>query len=186
MSSPPLSLPALVQACDGGAPEARAALFAALYAELHRIARRESARYGALAGIGATTLLHEAFLHLQGGAQAGFKDQAHFLAYAARAMRGLAIDQVRAAQADKRGGGLDITHLNTDLLDQVAGPQALVSLGDALDELARHEPALAHLVDLKFFCGISLIEIAALTGVSERTAQRQWDKAKLLLRLALQ
>jgi DNA-directed RNA polymerase specialized sigma24 family protein len=100
-------------------------------------------------------------------------------------MRGLVIDHVRARHADKRGGGLDITSLSTELAEQVAGPQELDGLSDALDELAQQEPALAHLVDLKFFCGIPLIEIAALTGVSERTAQRQWDKAKLLLRMAL-
>lgn len=176
----------LVQRCDSGDPAARAALFAALYDELHRIARRESARFGGLAALGATTLLHEAFLDLQRGGAAGFNDQAHFMAYAARAMRGLVIDHVRARHADKRGGGLDITSLNTELVEKVAGPQALDELSDALDELAQHEPALAHLVDLKFFCGIPLIEIAKLTGISERTAQRQWEKAKLLLRLALQ
>jgi len=183
--SVPADLPALVRRCDGGDGQARGELFAALYNELHRIARRESARFGGLAALGATTLLHEAFLDLQRGGDAGFKDQAHFLAYAARAMRGLVIDHVRARHADKRGGGLDITSLNTELAEQVAGPQELDGLSDALDALAVHEPALAHLVDLKFFCGIPLIEIAALTGVSERTAQRQWEKAKLLLRLAL-
>lgn len=179
------ALATLIQRCEGNDPGARAELFAALYDELHRIARRESGRFGALSALSATTLLHEAFLDLQRGGGSGFNDQAHFLAYAARAMRGLVIDHVRARHADKRGGGLDITSLNTELAEQVAEPQELEGLSDALDELAQQEPALAHLVDLKFFCGIPLVEIAALTGVSERTAQRQWDKAKLLLRLAL-
>ena len=67
----------------------------------------------------------------------------------------------------------------------VAQPEALQSVGDALDELAQVEPDLANVVDLKFFCGFTLGEIATMKGVSERTVQRQWDKARLLLHSAL-
>jgi DNA-directed RNA polymerase specialized sigma24 family protein len=92
---------------------------------------------------------------------------------------------VRSRQAAKRGGGLDITSLDTAVAEQCAEPVGLQTLSDALDDLAQLEPALAHLVDLKFFCGFSLIEISAMTGVSERTTQRQWEKARLLLQQAL-
>ena len=186
MSSPPdLAPDALLPRAESGDAAARSALFAALYAELHRIARREAGRWGSMHSLGATTLLHEAYLDIGGRTGLTFNDKAHFLSYAARAMRGLVIDHVRSRQAAKRGGGLDITSFNTDLAEQCAEPEGLQTLSDALDELAKLEPALAHLVDLKFFCGFTLIEIAAMTAVSERTAQRQWEKARLLLRHAL-
>lgn len=177
--------PDLLPRAEGGDAAARNALFAALYAELHRIARREAGRWGAMPALGATTLLHEAYLDIGGRTGLAFNDKAHFLSYAARAMRGLVIDHVRSRQAAKRGGGLDITSFNTELAEQCAEPESLQTLSDALDELAQLEPALAHLVDLKFFCGFTLVEIAAMTGVSERTAQRQWEKSRLLLRHAL-
>jgi len=177
---------ALVQRAEAGDAEARGALFATLYAELHRIARREAGRYGVLPSLGTTTLLHEAYLDIGGRAGLQFNDRSHFLGYAARAMRGLVIDHVRSRQAQKRGGGLDITSFSTAVAEQCAAPDSLQTLSDALDALAQDEPALAHLVDLKFFCGFPLVEIAAMTGVSERTAQRQWDKARMLLRHALE
>jgi RNA polymerase sigma factor (TIGR02999 family) len=175
----------LVQRAEAGDEKARSALFSTLYAELHRIARREAGRYGDLPSLGTTTLLHEAYLDIGGRAGLQFQDKNHFLGYAARAMRGLVIDHVRSRHAAKRGGGLDITSFSTAVADQCAEPEGLQTLSDALDALAQDEPALAHLVDLKFFCGFSLVEIAAMTGISERTAQRQWDKARLLLRHAL-
>jgi RNA polymerase sigma factor (TIGR02999 family) len=185
-ATPPLALPALVKRAEHGDATARGELFASLYAELHRIARREAGRFGDMAALGTTTLLHEAYIDIGGRAGLAFNDESHFLAYAARAMRGLVIDHVRSRQAAKRGGGLDITSLDTAVAEQCAGPDGLQTLSDALDDLAQLEPALAHLVDLKFFCGFSLIEISAMTGVSERTTQRQWEKARLLLQQALQ
>lgn len=183
---PHLAMPALVQRAELGDATARGELFASLYTELHRIARREAGRYGELAALGTTTLLHEAYIDIGARVGLAFNDKSHFLAYAARAMRGLVIDHVRSRQAAKRGGGLDITSLDTAVAEQCASPEGLQSLSDALDDLAQLEPALAHLVDLKFFCGFSLVEIAAMTGVSERTAQRHWEKARLLLQQALQ
>lgn len=162
-----------------------AALFASLYAELHRIARREVHRQGSSSPVSATTLLHEAYLDLSQRDQLTFPDRAHFLAYAGRAMRGLVIDRVRERQAQKRGGGLDITSLDTEFAEACSQPEQLEALGDALDELAALEPALSTVVDLKYFCGFSLVEIAELQGVSERTVQRRWEKARLLLYRAL-
>ena len=100
-------------------------------------------------------------------------------------MRGLVIDKVRAKHAQKRGGGLDITVLDTLNAEEVAQPEVLQHIGDALDELAVLEPELATVVDLKFFGGLSAAEIGALQGVSERTVQRQWEKARMLLFHAL-
>ena len=157
------------------------ALFAKLYDELHRIARRELARSGGDLGASPTTLLHEAYLDMVARESLVFPDRARFLAYAGRAMRALVIDQVRARGAIKRGGALHITSLDTHIADQVAEPQQLAHIGAALDELAQLEPELATVVDLKFFCGFNVAEIAALQGLSERTVQRRWEKARLLL-----
>ena len=161
------------------------ALFARLYAELRQIARRELRRSAGLA-LSPTTLLHETYLKVQQRQDVVFPDQPRFLAYAARAMRNLVIDYARNRQAQKRGGGFEITALPTELPEQVADAVELERLGAAVDSLAELDPVLAQLVDLKFFCGYSLIEIASMRGVSERTAQRDWDKARVLLKRALE
>jgi RNA polymerase sigma factor (TIGR02999 family) len=160
-------------------------LFAQLYAELRQIARRELRRSAGLA-LSPTTLLHETYLKVQQRQDVAFPDQPRFLAYAARAMRNLVIDYARNRQAHKRGGGFEITALPTELPEQVADTAELERVGAAIDTLAELDPVLAQLVDLKFFCGYSLIEIASIRGVSERTAQRDWDKACVLLKRALE
>jgi RNA polymerase sigma factor (TIGR02999 family) len=162
------------------------ALFTELYQKLRRMARRESARLGPHGALSTTTLLHEAYLDIARRDALAFPTEAHFLAYAARAMRGLVIDRVRERKAQKRGGGLDITSLDTEHAEQCPQPELLSDIGEALDELARLEPVLAQVVDLKFFCGFSMAEIANILGTSERTVQRQWEKARLLLHHAMQ
>lgn len=173
---------ALITSADGGDRSAADALFDALYAELHGLARRELARqYGGEQGLGVTTLLHQAYVAIAERDGAVFPDRARFMAYAARVMRGLIIDNVRYRHAEKRGGETVITPLDTDVADQVGDEQHLRQVSEALDELATHDPALAEIVDLKFFCGFSFAEIAAMRGVSERTVQRSWDKSRLYL-----
>jgi RNA polymerase sigma factor (TIGR02999 family) len=161
------------------------ALFASLYNELRQIARREIRRQAGVS-LSATTLLHEAYFKMKERSDAAFPDEAHFLAYAARAMRTLVIDYARSRQAQKRGGAFEITRLPTEAPEQLTEAAELERLGAAIDALAVHDSALAQLVDLKFFCGYSLIEIAAMRGISERTVQRDWDKARMLLKHALE
>ena len=161
------------------------ALFGTLYAELHRLARREVHRQGPVGRLGATTLLHEAYLSMSGREGTVFVDHARFMAYAARVMRGLIIDDVRRRRSEKRGGLFDITSLGLDHSESVITPYSLILISDALDELAEVEPALAEIIDLKFFCGFSFGEIAAMRGVSERTIQRTWEKGRLYLHHAL-
>lgn len=161
------------------------ALFATLYAELHRLARRELHRRGPAGGLGVTTLLHEAYISISGREGAAFVDHARFMAYAARVMRGLIIDDLRRRRSEKRGGLFAITPLETDHAESVSSPQALMRISDALDELGDIEPDLAEIVDLKFFCGFSFTEIAAMRGVSERTIQRSWEKGRLYLHHAI-
>ena len=178
-------LTALFAAAEKGDAAARERLFQTLYAELHRLARRELWRSGAAVSMGATTLLHEAFIDMSGRDAIAFPDRARFMAYAARAMRGLIIDHARSRHAQKRGGQFEITALDTDIASQVADKIDLPAVGDALDGLAEAEPALAQVVDLKFFCGFSFAEIAAMRGVSERTVQRDWEKARIYLHRSL-
>jgi RNA polymerase sigma factor (TIGR02999 family) len=178
-------LQALVSRAQAGDALAVDALFTTLYQQLRRMARREAGRLGPHAPLGATTLLHEAWLELSQRDALAFPSEGHFMAYAARAMRGLVIDRVRERQAQKRGGGLDITSLDTELAEQCAQPELLTDIDAALEDLAKLEPTLAQVVDLKFFCGFSMVEIGALMGTSERTAQRQWEKARTLLYVAL-
>lgn len=167
-------------------PPAAERLFATLYDELHRLAEQQLRRGGPGLAISATTLLHEAYLALRQSA-ASFPDQARFMGYVARAMRGLIIDHARRGQAKKRGGGAFEITLTPEVAPGAGGADAqeLERLGDALDELAGVEPALAELVDLHFFGGLSFVEIAAIRGVSDRTVQRDWRKARLLLHRAL-
>lgn len=179
------TLSALFASAAQGDAAASEQLFQALYAELHRLAARELRRSGGPVTLGATTLLHEAYLNISGREAMSFPDRARFMGYAARAMRGLIIDHVRNRQAQKRGGGFEITALNTDIADNVADHVQLTRVGDSLDELAKVDATLAQVVDLKFFCGFSFAEIAALRGVSERTVQRDWEKARIYLHQAL-
>ncbi len=159
-------------------------LFAALYNELHRLARRELARRGHNVTLGATTLLHEAYLDMSARG-AVFPDRARFMAYAARAMRGLIIDYARRRYAQKRGGLFELTSLQTTIADSLTDANELQRISDALDELSAVDATLAEVVDLKFFCGFSFAEIGAMRGVSERTVQRHWEKARLYLYRAI-
>jgi RNA polymerase sigma factor (TIGR02999 family) len=161
---------------------AKERLFAGLYDELHRLAQRALRRDGRLLPISATTLLHESYLSV---AKADFTDSQRFLAYAARTMRGLIIDETRRRRALKYGGAFVITSLDedaeSDQEDGAAYDHELLRINDALDELEAKDPALAELVQLRYFCGLSLAQIGVLRGVTQRTVQRQWDKARLLL-----
>jgi len=171
---------------DSGSVQEPSALFVSLYDQLRRIAQRELRRSSGALALSATTLLHEAYFKMKERSDAAFPDEPHFLAYAARAMRTLVIDYARSLQAEKRGGAFHITRLPTEIPEQQTEAADLERLGAAIDALGVHDSALAQLVDLKFFCGYSLIEIAAMRGISERTAQRDWDKARMLLKQALE
>jgi len=175
------TISSLIAAAERGDGSASEALFRALYAELHRLARRELARPGATGSLGVTTLLHEAYLDIVARDGAAFPDRARFMRYAARVMRGLIIDHARGRRAQKRGGQFEITSIDTDVAENVADEKELTLISEALDQLAQIDASLAEVVDLKFFCGFSLAEVAAMRGVSERTVQRHWEKARIYL-----
>jgi RNA polymerase sigma factor (TIGR02999 family) len=180
-------LAALIRRADASDAAAADELFALLYGELHRLAEHHLRRRGSALTLGSTTLLHEAYLNISQRDDIAFADRSRFLAYASRAMRGLVIDYARRRRARKRGRDLEITLMG----DEPASPDAaqtteeLERLADALDELASLDAALSSLVDMHFFSGFSLVEIAALRGVSTKTVQRDWRKARMLLQHAL-
>ncbi len=157
-------------------------LFALLYHELHRLAEHHLHRGGSALTLGTTTLIHEAYLNISARDEIAFDSRNRFLAYASRAMRGLVIDYARRKRARRRGAEFEIT-----LAEEQAGhggtrtAEELTRLSDALDELGAMDAGLAQLVDMHFFCGFSFVEIASERGVSERTVQRDWRKARMLL-----
>jgi RNA polymerase sigma factor (TIGR02999 family) len=181
MGSATSSITSLIQAAETGDHSASSALFAALYSELHRLAKREVARQSGGVTLSPTTLLHQAYLDMAERDGRAFPDQARFMGYAARVMRGLIIDHVRMRQAQKRGGQFELTSLPTEAGEMIADHRELSRMSEILDELAATEPALAEIVDLKFFCGFTFGEIAAMNGLAERTVQRRWDKARIYL-----
>src|SRR5688572_32603941 len=175
------SITALLANAKRGDRAATDAVFAALYEELHRMARRELARRGGNMTVSATTLLHDAYLNIAKREGVTFLDRNHYMGYACRVMRRLIIDYARIRQAQKRGGHFEFTSIITDVADPMASADELTRISDALDELGTVDERLVRVVDLKVFCGFSFVEIADMLGVTERTIQRNWEKARIFL-----
>lgn len=173
----------LVTAADLGDADSVREVFASLYTELHALAESHLRRQSEDFSLGTTTLVHDAYLQMSSRSPVAFPDRARFFAYASLVMRGLVIDRVRRKLAFKRGGGFQFTTLSNAPVAVGAADESphLDALTAAMHHLTQIDPALAELVDLHFFCGFSFVEIAQLRGVSERTAQRDWRKARLLL-----
>jgi RNA polymerase sigma factor (TIGR02999 family) len=170
----------LIDLAERGDAVSASKLFTLLYGQLHRLAKRQLARQGDVS-ISATTLIHEAYLDMAMQQGQSFPDRGRFMAYASRVMRGLIIDHVRNRLAVKRGGQFELTSLTTDIGDVIHDDQELERISQVLDELAHLDSSLSQVVDLKFFCGFSFSEIADMQGVSERTVQRKWEKARIYL-----
>src|SRR5262245_61770829 len=142
-------LSSLIEAAERGDASAVNALFSALYSELHRLAKRELARRGFAMSLGASTLLHEAYLDIASREGPSFPDRGRFCVYAARVMRGLIIDHARNRRAQKRGGAFEITSLKTNMDESAPDAAHLAEISAALEELAQTDPALTEIVDLK-------------------------------------
>lgn len=179
------TISSLMASAEGGDPSAADVLFTALYRELHDLARRQLSRSTAEMTLGTTTLLHEAYLGIAAREGTVFPDRGRFMGYAAKVMRGLIIDHVRNRKALKRGGQFHISSLDVDVAEAERADD-LSRIGAALDQLAAVDADLAQIVDLKFFCGFTFAEIAALRGLNERTVRRYWDKARIYLHGAVQ
>lgn len=176
----------LLQAARSGDRAAADRVVARLYADMQRMARRHMRRAGNMTLLDTTALVHEAWLRLGGTEGKDFPDRRHFLAYAAQAMRSVVIDLVRARQAERRGGGQEHLTLNTAIAELTPqGDDAVLRVHEALDELAQLEPRLAQVVEMRYFGGLLEQEIADALGVTERTVQRDWQKARLFLSMSL-
>jgi len=176
----------LLRAAGAGDHRAHDQVLALLYDELHRLARSRLRQSGEMTLLDTTSLVHESYLRMQGSSGLDFADRHHFLAYAARVMRTIVIDIVRARQAQRRGGDALHVTLDTAIGDSVARQEdEIMRVHEALDELAAVEERLARVVEMRYFGGLTDAEIAECLGLTERTVQRDWQKARLFLSMAL-
>ena len=177
----------LLDAAHQGDRGAMDRVLATLYQELHSMARRQLAgQHGHT--LDATALVHEAYLKLigRGAGAAQFDDRAHFFAYAASAMRSVVVDYARQRLAQKRGGDLHrVTDLPEDLEGGLRLDEDMLGLDTALSRLSSVDPRLTQVVELRYFAGLSELEIAALLQRSERSVRRDWQKARMFLLASL-
>jgi RNA polymerase sigma factor (TIGR02999 family) len=167
-----------------GGQEALDRLFPLVYHELRAIAHRHVA--GRKKGSIATTeVVHEAYLKLVDQSRAHWRDRAHFFALASAAMRHVLVDRARARATRKRGGERRQVTLDDEMLVVDNDAESLLVIDDALTRLAELEPRLARIVECRFYGGLSEEEIAEALGVTVRTVQRDWSKARMLLSHAL-
>lgn len=156
-----------------------------LYDDLRAIAHRQLALRPGEGTLSTTAVVHEAYLKLAAQSGLTWKDESHFVALAALAMRHVLVDRARARFAGKRDGAQIRITLDEEILPANEQPQILLQLSDAIEALAAVEPRLAQVIDCRFFGGMSEEEIAKALGVTTRTVQRDSAKARMLLRRAL-
>lgn len=154
--------------------------FTQYYPELKKIAHARL-RGSGLDAMQTTAVLHEGYLKLAGGTGLAVADRLQFFAYTSRVLRSIVIDLVREERALRRGGDAQIVTLDTAAGEGLPESVDIETLNDALGDLAKLEPALARLVEMRFFGGMSEEEIATALGVSIRTVSREWRKARAVL-----
>jgi RNA polymerase sigma factor (TIGR02999 family) len=171
---------------QAGDTAARDALFAAAYSELHRLAHARLRDGGRNTVLDTTCLVHESYLRFLRAGQLRAEDRRAFFAYASQVMRSVIVNSVRERIAQKRGGNARPLTLSTQLGATMAdGEESIMKVHEALEELAKAEPRLAQVVEMRYFGGYSEAEMAETLGVTERTVQRDWEKARLILSAAL-
>ncbi len=165
-----------------GDEDASRRLFSLLYDDLKRVAQRQMRGERAEHTLGATALVHEAYLKFRGAANLDWRSRAHFLALASRAMRQILVDHARRRAVEKRGGGQVQVTLDTD----VGGGKGssvldLLELSEALDRLGERDRRLVEVVECRFFGGLTAEETGAALNISTRTVERDWTRARLYL-----
>ncbi len=174
----------ILERIERGDAQAADQLLPLVYGELRKLAAAKMAHEAPNQTLQPTALVHEAWLRLGGDAQPDWKNRAHFFASAAEAMRRILIDRARKRQAQRHGG--DYVRTNPEIIDrQSATPwendAELLDVHEALDGLARNDPRKAELVKQCYFVGLTLVEAAAVLGISEPTARRDWSYARAWL-----
>jgi RNA polymerase sigma factor (TIGR02999 family) len=175
----------ILNAIGGGERPRADALLQVVYGELRQLAARRMAREASGHTLQPTALVHEAWLRLFGSGQRIWGSRAHFFAAAAEAMRRILVEHARRKHSQKRGGGLEPLELQEDSVVLSAPAGELLAVHEALDLLAREDPAAAELVKLRYFVGLTMEEAAAVLGVAKRTAEGLWTYARVWLRRAI-
>jgi RNA polymerase sigma factor (TIGR02999 family) len=167
---------------QAGDPEARDALFAAAYSELHRLARSRLRDGGRSTVLDTTSLVHEAYLRFVGAGALRAEDRRAFFAFASQVMRSVILNSARERIAQKRGGDWQPFTLSTQLGDGLANDQdTILKVHEALESLEQAEPRLAQVAQMRYFGGYNEQEIAEALNITERTVRRDWEKARLIL-----
>lgn len=162
-----------------------AALTASAYEDLRRLARSRLRTQGPLTLLDTTGLVSDTYRRLAMQHGLRIESRAHFLGYCSRIMRSIIIDMVREKNAERRGGGDRKITLSTSLGDALPAESEPLQVDDALEDLAKVEPRLAQVVEMRYFGGYSDEEVAEALGITARTVQRDWQKARLLLQAML-
>lgn len=175
----------LLESCRDGDEAARAQLFTLVYAQLKQVARRLNRRASRDSTLSTTVLVHETFARLAGPVALNAATREHFFALCARAMRQIVIDHARRRAAGKRGGIGASVALEEGDMPNSDDPTVLIALDQALKSLDARDPRLVRLVELRAFAGLSVEEITELLGVTVRTVQRDWLRARVWIDAAL-
>jgi RNA polymerase sigma factor (TIGR02999 family) len=170
----------LLKAMHDGDPTAEQRLLPLVYHELHRLARSYMRRERIDHTLQPTALINEAYLKLAGG-EVDWQNREHFVGVAAQVMRRVLVDHARAHQAEIRGGGLKRVDLDEDLVVSSARSNELLQLDEALHRLAGSNARQARVVELHYFAGLSMEEIAAVLHISARSVKRDWSLARIRL-----
>jgi RNA polymerase sigma factor (TIGR02999 family) len=161
-------------------------LFEVLYDDLRLLAHAKLRRSAPMTVLDTTALVHESYLRFLRTGDLKVEDRPHFLAYAARVMRSIVVDLIRSRLADRHGGDALHVTLNTEIAESASVREdEVILVNDALEELATIDPRLVKVVEMRYFAGMSEDEIAESLGVSVRTVERDWEKARLFLYRAL-
>jgi RNA polymerase sigma factor (TIGR02999 family) len=177
----------MLRATLAGDSKANDELIALLYEDLRRLARSRLRQSGDLTVLDTTALVHEAYLRMKHVEGVEFVDRARFLRYTAQVMRNIIIDCVRARRSERRGGVAVHLTLDTGISESMSVTEdQVLRVHEALEELAGVDERLARVVEMRYFGGMSESDIANCLGVTERTVQRDWRKARLFLSAAMQ
>ena len=166
--------------------ETQDAFFVEAYRELRKLARIHLRAGGRAPVLNTTTLIHESYLRLASAGRVKLNDRAHFMCYAARAMRSVIVDAVRKRQCSRHGGQVAHLALDTELANSISiTEREILGIHDALDELAKLDGRMARIVEMRYFAGMTEAEIADSLELTDRTVRREWEKARLWLSAAL-
>jgi RNA polymerase sigma factor (TIGR02999 family) len=172
---------ALLAAAGSNEPGARDRLASLIYKELDVIARARLRGQDTVTSLDATALVHECWIRLSQAAPGAWPNRRAFYAYASSVMRSVIVDHARERRAGKRGAGERPLTLTTGMADEVAATQEVTALGEALDALGRTDARLLEIVEMRYFAGLSIEDVAEVLGVSPVTVKRRWQAARAFL-----